>query len=516
MAKRKQTTPEVLPSKPWKLSDIKEHSDNPRTHPPEQIELLADIFRKFGPDQDIVVDEDGLILKGHGRKLAAIQAEMATFPVTQRLGLSEHDKHALRVSDNALADLSGWNVDLLKPTLIDMQAAGYDMELLGFEPDALAGYLKTETAKDIEKTPAPSKKPIVRPGELWELGDHRIICGDSTDPKVWARLYGGSRAAMTFTDPPYGVSYEAKSGDFAVIEGDHKRRDDLYRMLVGAFKCMAKFTSADGAFYIWHASSTRVDFSQAMAAAALVERQYLIWAKPSIGLGYSDYRWAHEPCFYASHQERKPKFYGEPNETTVWRVAVAQPESTAVVLGPGLVLLDGHGHTLYLLPKTPKAKKAREVRLTGERPAIHVTDETGGGTVWEVAREHEYKHPTQKPVELARRAIVNSSQRGEIVADGFIGSGTTIMAAEATGRRCFAIDLDPAYVEVCIERWQEFAGKAAMLDGVPFETVAKARRKKERTNETSTAGKSIRSGKGSARPDRAMAKSPVREEMPPA
>jgi hypothetical protein len=182
-------------------------------------------------------------------------------------------------------------------------------------------------------------------------------------------------------------------------------------------------------------------------------------------------------CFYASKAERSPKFYGEPGQTTVWRVEISSRGETAAVIGTGVALLDGRGHTLYLLPKTPKAKKVREIRITDERPKVRIADEAGTGTVWEIGRDRDYAHPTQKPVELARRAIENSSQRGDIVVDGFSGSFTTGIASEILGRRCFASELDPTYVDVGIKRWQEYTGQKATLDGgQEYADVAVARR----------------------------------------
>ena len=243
---------------------------------------------------------------------------------------------------------------------------------------------------------------IIPYGDIWELGGHRLLCGDSTDKKNWAALFGRDVASMVWTDPPYGVSYEDPAGKFEVIAGDRKRRDDLYKMLVGAFAGMVSHTKPKAAFYIWHASSTRNDFTEAMTAAGLTENEYLIWAKPSGAFGRADYKWAHEPAFYASKSGNTPDFHGEPNETTVWRVSAVTTEETSVVIGTGLVLLDGEGRSLYVQPKTPKGKKLREIRLTGARPRVVLADDAGDSTVWEVARDKDYKHPTQKPVELQR------------------------------------------------------------------------------------------------------------------
>ena len=348
---------------------------------------------------------------------------------------------------------------------------------------------------------------MVHAGDVWELGMHRIICGDSTDPNTWATLMGRERAAMVFTDPPYGVSYEAQSGEFEVIEGDHKRRDDLYKMLVGAFKCIAKIADDKAGIYIWHASSTRNDFAQAMTAAGLIEKQYLIWAKPGLVLGRADYQWAHEPCFYCAKDGHTPNFYGDRAESTVWRIAAITTDQASTVLGAGVIILGGDGRMLFIQPKAPKTKKAREIRLTEKVPSVFLADTTGTGTVWEIARDGNYVHPTQKPVALAVRAIENSSKPGDIVVDAFSGSGTLLIGCETTGRRGRVAELDPKYVQAAIQRWQEFTGKEATLvqTDQTFGEVQKERSRGTR-NEARDLGKPIRGRRGTARADRPMAK----------
>lgn len=267
---------------------------------------------------------------------------------------------------------------------------------------------------------------------------------------------------MVFTDPPYGVSYKARGGDFEVIEGDDKRDDELYgKLLLPAFKHLAAHAASSAAFYVWHASSTREDFAQALKAAGLVERQYLIWAKIGPVLGHSDYRWQHEPCFYASRDGVKPTFYGDRTHSTVWRAALRTGKDLVYAVSQGLLLLDGAGGTMFVKASPPAGKKVRKIRLA---PAQVAHLETGGapGTVWEVGRDGgDYQHPTQKPVELAVRAIENSSKPGEVVVDAFLGSGTTLLGAELRGRRCYGLELDPQYVDVIVRRWEQATGRKA-------------------------------------------------------
>lgn len=449
-----------------RLNKIIPFKNNPRTHPQAQIEHLARLMQTHGVDQPIVIDEDGIILKGHGRRLAALAAGFDRFPVVVHRGLNDEEKTEVRIADNQTGLLAGWDLESLHGEIVGLDAADRDLTILGFSQADIDSFLsEADTPKnDPDDLPEPVKNPTVRQGDIWLLGDHRILCGDATDPENWKRLFNPvERAAVIFTDPPYGVSYFARSGQFEVIKGDDKRRDDLYRMLLASLKMMADHAGEHAAFYIWHASTTRDDFSQAMNAAGLIERQYLIWVKPSIVLGHSDYRWQHEPCFYASKGERKPNFYGGRDQSTVWHIQIGgRQKDVAATIGNGVVILDGEGGTLFVQSKVPKNKKLRQLRITNGKNVFLSGSDRVDGTVWEVTRDSGNIHPTQKPVELARRAIENSSRPGEIVVDGFLGSGTTLIGAEMTGRKCYGIELDPIYAQATIDRWEKFTGKKAI------------------------------------------------------
>jgi DNA modification methylase len=444
----------------WPLDRIIPYPDNPKLHPPAQVKKLAALFLQFGIDQPIVVDEGGVILKGHGRRLAAIEAAMTEFPVVQHHGLSDADKRAMRIEDNALPLLGTWDPQKLPLEMGKLRMAGYPMSRLSFSEAQLRRYAPAETPASAQEQPARTRA-VAKRGDLWTMGRHKLICGDSTDPAVWARLFGSERAAVGFTDPPYGVSYEAPSGEHAVIENDDKRRDALYAMLVGSLRNFTKFLRDDAAAYIWHASSTRRDFDDALVAVGLIERQYLMWIKPTVAFGRADYQWQHEPCFYATKGNNSPKFYGGRAESTCWNVELSRNGDTAVNIANGVLLMDGSGAELFVQGRSPKAKKPRQIRV--QRGAkISLLDNQAQTTVWEIARDTGYVHPTQKPVELARRAIENSSRPGEIVSDAFLGSGTTLIAAEMTDRRCFGAELDPKYVDAIVARWEKLTGQKAV------------------------------------------------------
>lgn len=361
------------------------------------------------------------------------------------------------------------NNTMLADLLAEIDTGEFDLELTGYTEDDLDGIIGAIAgAEDAEPNDQDTEleqplPPMSKPGDLWLLGHHRLICGDATDEDTINRLMDGEKAAMVHTDPPYGVSYETQSGKFAMIKNDDKTHDELYyKLLLPAFNNYRKHTIPEAAFYIWHASSTRRDFEDAMTAAGLMENQYIIWTKNGISLGRADYQWAHEPCFYASKAGTSPNFYGDRAQHTVWRVTTRQDGSMMTVLGGGVVLTDGTGGKLCITDKPPKGKKMRYVRMEEGKP-IDLFQEDRMQTVWEVARETNTLHPTQKPVEIPIRAIENSSQPGEIVLDFFGGSGSTLMGAEQTGRRCYTTELDPIYCDVIVSRYVAHTGNIGVV-----------------------------------------------------
>lgn len=380
-------------------------------------------------------------------------------PVEYQDYSSEAEEYADLTADNRLAELADMNATMLADLLAEIDTGEIPLELTGYTEEDFDGLIESITgADDAEPNDQDDEHdqplpPMSKPGDLWILGPHRLICGDATDEPTIERLMDGEKAAMVHTDPPYGVSYETQSGKFAMIKNDDKTHDDLfYKLLLPAFNNYRKHTIDEAAFYIWHASSTRRDFEDAMTAAGLMENQYIIWAKNGISLGRADYQWAHEPCFYASKAGISPKFYGDRAQHTVWRVTTRKDGQMMTVLGSGVVLTDGTGGKLCITDKPPKGKKMRYVRMEEGKP-IDLFQEDRMQTVWEVARETNTLHPTQKPVEIPIRAIENSSEPGEIVLDFFGGSGSTLMGAELTGRRCYSTELDPVYCDVIISRY---------------------------------------------------------------
>lgn len=433
---------------------------NPNTHPKQQIELLAKIIKAQGWRAPITIsNRSGLIVKGHGRLQAALLLGADKVPVDFQNYATEAEEIADLTADNRLAELAEMNNTMLADILADFDTGEMPLELTGYTEEDMEGILDAIAgADDAEANDQDNEldqplPPMSKPGDLWILGPHRLICGDATDAATIERLMDGEKAAMVHTDPPYGVSYETQSGNFGMIKNDDKTHDDLYhKLLLPAFNLYRKHTIEEAAFYIWHASSTRRDFEDAMTAAGLMENQYIIWVKNGISLGRADYQWGHEPCFYASRAGISPNFYGDRAQHTVWRATTRKDGTMMTVLGNGVVLTDGTGGKLCITDKPPKGKKMRYLRMEEGKP-VDLFQEERMSTVWEVSRETGTLHPTQKPVEIPMRAIENSSKPGEIVLDFFGGSGSTLVGAELTGRRCFTTELDPIYCDVIISRY---------------------------------------------------------------
>jgi DNA modification methylase len=308
--------------------------------------------------------------------------------------------------------------------------------------------------------------PVTEPGDIYELGRHRLICGDATKWDTVRTLTGGKLVQLVFTDPPYGVSYESTSGKHDIIQGDTLRDDELLaKLLTPALKNMVKAARDDAAFYIWHATSTRRDFEQAMAAAGIDEKQYLVWIKDGFVMGRSDYQWQHEPCFYGQKYGQRAKWNDSRDQSTVWRITVKVQhvngsEGSALALGNGLRISDGDGTEIFIQSRAPKNRRLRLVRLEQSGSFLLLPSPQAATDVWSVSRDSgaDYIHPTQKPAALAMKAIRNNTEPGESVLDIFAGSGSTLIGCELTDRQCYALELSPKYCDAIVNRWTKTTG----------------------------------------------------------
>jgi DNA modification methylase len=364
----------------------------------------------------VLIDATGGIIAGHGRVMAARSLGAAEVPCIRLGHLTEAQRRAYVIADNKLAENAGWDEEMLGLELRELMAGGYDVGLTGFTlpeiDELLADLDATKDGKtDRDATPPVQTVAVSRLGDVWVLGNHRIMCGDSTDSGSVALLMNGGKAALMQTDPPYGIAYvqnaksKGQAGAHADIENDDLDGAKLQAFLEATIKAALPSLRPDCAFYLWHPMLTQGTFFAAAAAADVLIHRQIIWQKPSLVFGRGDYHWQHELCFYGWVRGNRPPFYGPRNQTTLWAVG----------------------------------------------------------------RETSKDHPTAKPVDLWLPPIANHTRAGELMYEPFSGSGSQIIAAEQTGRRCYAMELSPQYVDVAVRRWQQFTGKRATLEATGAE-----------------------------------------------
>jgi DNA modification methylase len=392
----------------WPLARLQPYAKNAKTHGADQVAKIAASMAEFGWTVPCLVAEDGGLIAGHGRVLAATQLGLTDAPVIVLGHLTEAQRRAYRLADNKLTELGTWDEALLSAELQELLAEDYDLSLIGFSDGELDNLLAGTTEPDADArddaddVPEPPEDPVSRPGDLWLLGNHRLLCGDATVATDVERLLDGARANICFCDPPYNVDYAGGVGAEKAGKGRRIKNDalgnDFGQFLYDACVLINLYT--DGAVYICMSSSELHTLQVAFKEAGGHWSTFVIWAKDRFTLGRSDYQRQYEPILYGWPERAKRHWCGDRNQ----------------------------------------------------------------GDVWQITRQHKNDlHPTMKPVSLVERALRNSSQRGDLVLDPFGGSGTTLIAAEATGRRAALLELDPKYVDVILRRWQEFTGREAVL-----------------------------------------------------
>lgn len=383
------------------------YAKNARTHSDEQVAQIAGSIKEFGFNNPVLVDKDNSIIAGHGRVMAARKLGMDKVPVVILDHLTESQRKAYILADNRIALNSGWDSSMLSVELQDLKD-DIDLSLLGFDLDELDALLnpveETEGLTDEDAVPEVPVEPKTKLGDIYILGNHRLMCGDSTSITDVEKLMDGQKADMVFTDPPYGVSYtgghnqKKRKG----IIADTLQGNDLTDLFADALLCATMVTNDHSAFYIWYANGKAVETFASFSKLPLKVRAVICWYKVKSGLGafMSQYIPNYEPCIYAYKDGSSPQWFGASDEKTVWE-----------------------------LKKESK---------------------------------NEF-HPTQKPIELPQRAIKNSSKSGDLILDLFGGSGSTLIAAEQTGRKAYLMELDPKYCDVIVKRWEDFTGKKATL-----------------------------------------------------
>jgi DNA modification methylase len=408
------------------------YARNSRTHSDEQVAQLAASIAEFGWTNPVLADDQGIVA-GHGRILAARQLYAAgrpillpggqqvpagSVPVIDCTGWPEAKRRAYVIADNKLALNAGWDEEALKIEIDALLAEGYDLDLTGFTEDEIAELNErltptdgTDGLRDPDDAPAPQAEAISKPGDVWLLGKHRVMCGDSTSIDALERLCQGQLVDLCLTDPPYNVAYEGKAKSALKIKNDSMSDDGFRQFLRDAFVAADAVMKPGAVFYIWHADLESYNFRGACRDAGWDVRQCLVWSKQTMVMGRQDYHWKHEPCLYG------------------WK--------------------SGAGHLWA-------SDRKQTTILEFDRPSRNV------------------EHPTMKPVALFEYQMLNNTKGGDLVLDSFGGSGTTVIAAEKNGRVARVMELDPIYVDVIVRRWQDFTGKKATLeaDGRTFAEVA--------------------------------------------
>ncbi|TWU12082.1 Modification methylase DpnIIB [Symmachiella macrocystis] len=391
-----------------KLTDIKPYQQNPRIND-GAVDAVARSIEEYGFQQPLVLDETGEIVVGHTRYKAAVKLGLEKVPVHVAKGLSPAQVRAYRIADNQTATLAEWDADLLSLELADLQAMGFDLELTGFSEDELAkwsGDKMKEGLTDPDEVPDAPDEPITKNGDLWLLGSHRLLCGDSTSIEDTLRVMNGEKAAIVTTDPPYLVDY---TGDRPNESG--KDWSDTYREIdisdadaffTQLFTCVLKVVAPKAAIYCWHAHKRCGVIQRIWDQLGILDHQQIIWVKPTPVFGRVYWHFRHEPCMLGWVRGSQPEHDGRHEVDSVWNV-------------------DWEG----------------KARVVGN------------------------KHPTQKPVELFARPMRKHTRAGDVCFEPFSGSGSQILAAEQLGRRCFAMEIAPTFVDVAVDRWEQFTGQKA-------------------------------------------------------
>ena len=402
----------------WPTAKLLPYARNARTHSEDQVAQIAASIAEFGFTNPILAGSDGIIVAGHGRLAAAQKLGLEIVPVVVLDHLTPTQRRALVIADNRIAENAGWDDAMLRIELESLQLEGFDLDITGFDADALAELIAgdepdNEGQTDEDAVPEIGETPVSRPGDVWVLGPHRLLCGDATVATSYDALLHGAPVDMVFTDPPYNVNYansakdKMRGKDRAILNDN--LGDGFYDFLLAALT--PTVAHSRGGIYVAMSSSELDVLQAAFRTAGGKWSTFIIWAKNTFTLGRADYQRQYEPILYGWPEGAQRHWCGDRDQGDVWNI-----------------------------------KKPQKNDL----------------------------HPTMKPVELVERAIRNSSRPGNVVLDPFGGSGTTLIAAEKSGRVARLIELDPKYVDVIVHRWEEFTGKQATreADGAVLDQAA--------------------------------------------
>lgn len=404
------------------INSVKPYKGNAKLHPREQIEQIKESIDKFGMDDPIGIWKDEIV-EGHGRLIACQELGYTEIPIIRLDHLTDEERRAYTLAHNKLTMNSDFDLDILNDELMKFETI--DMGAFGFDISSNIDDLEDLIEDEIPEAP---EEPKSKPGDIYRLGSHRLMCGDSTNQEDVDKLMDGELADLVVTDPPYNVAIENSQG--MKIKNDNMAGDQFQEFLTEAFRSMNAALKKGGAFYIWFASREHINFETALKNNNLEVRQELIWNKNSLVLSRQDYQWKHEPCLYG------------------WKDGEAH------------YFIDDRTQTTVIEDKRPEIKKMKKEQLVELLEEIY-SDKISTTIINEDRPSVNDLHPTMKPIKLLARQIKNSSRMGEKVLDLFGGSGSTLITCEQLNRKCFMMEYDPVYVDVIIERWENFTGKKA-------------------------------------------------------
>ena len=439
------------------IAALKPYERNAKQHSKEQVEKIGDSIRRLGFISPCLIDQDMNVIAGHGRIMAAKAIGWDRVPCIFIEGLTAEERKAYILADNRLTELGDWDMDLVQQELAALADADFDISITGFDTDLRFDDSMAQITDDgwTEDKIHAEEEPRSRIGDIYQMGNHRLMCGDSTDPDMVAALMDGAKADLMVTDPPYNIGLGGDESGAAQsmdeMSARRKRQDDGAFLLndnLGEKEFVEFLTKAmtngkdalrdGGAFYVWYATRTTEQFLEGLRKAGLEVKQILIWVKSHFTLGRQDYQWQHEPCLYGWKEGAAHYFLDSRKQSTVIEDQ---------------------------LPDLSRMKKAdMEALLREIYKAEMPTD-----VIREAKPNVSELHPTMKPLKLIARQIRNSSEPGQTVLDLFGGSGTTLIACEQMDRRCCMMEFDPHYADVIVDRWEKMTGlKAVKINGYPI------------------------------------------------
>lgn len=439
-----------------KTADLVPYARNARTHPEWQIAQIVASINEFGFCNPILIADDNTIIAGHGRCMAAFRMGLAEVPCIRLDHLDDVQRRALIIADNKIAENAGWDEDLLREELDALAGDAFDLDILGFSETELGELLSFEddgtslpaVPGDEDHVPEAPAIYTSQAGDIWIMGGHRLMCGDSTSGADVEALCAGELVDACWTDPPYNVNYEGSAGK---IQNDNMGNADFRKFLVSAFSCAAAVMRTGAPIYVAHADTEGLNFRKAFTDAGFKLSGCLVWVKPSLVLGRSDYQWRHEPILYGWKPGSAHSWFGGRANTTV----IEDKGESIRVMPDGSLQIEVGGQCIVVEGKDMTMRSIDQSVIRCDKPAKNGD------------------HPTMKPVSLIRGMLENSTERGAQVLDLFGGSGSTLIACERMGRVARLMELDPRFADVIVLRWQELTGRKALResDGLAFDDI---------------------------------------------